>query len=98
MHAEQAAQDLLTACSGQGWCQVESGMNTACRTCHAQVEYDLFEVMAERGLHYGYTEMSSESPAVSKGMWSFVQDYVHTHFIGDEQARLERNEVRLMGA
>ena len=35
--------------------------------------------MREKGLHYGYRQMSTESPAVSKGLWPFVEDYVNTH-------------------
>ena len=60
-----------------------------------QIDYDLFETMAERGLHYGYTELSTESPVVTKYMWNFAQDYVNTHLMEEEQERARRNQVRL---
>ncbi len=44
-----------------------------------QIDYDFFEVMRERGLHYGYWDMTSENPAMSKGLWQFVGDYASTH-------------------
>jgi hypothetical protein len=58
-----------------------------------QIEHDVFDAMAERGLHYGYTEMSSETPQVARGMWDFAADYVNTHFGDMETARAARNEV-----
>ena len=64
---------------------------------HAQVEYDIFEAMASRGLHYGYTQLSSENPKMADGMWEFAQDYAHTHLMEEEQARAERNQVRMRG-
>ncbi len=53
--------------------------------------------MAERGLHYGYTQLSSENPRVAEGLWEFTQDYVYTHFFEEEQARAKRNGVRMRG-
>ena len=35
--------------------------------------------MEEKGAHYGYQMMSTEAPAVTKGLWNFVEDYVNTH-------------------
>ena len=54
--------------------------------------------MAERGLHYAYTQLSSEAPAVTKGMWEFAQDYTYTHFGAEETARAERNQVRMLAS
>ena len=51
--------------------------------------------MAERGLHYGYTQLSMEAPKMTAGLWEFAQDYVYTHFFEEEQARAERNQVRM---
>ena len=44
-----------------------------------QVEYDFFETMEEKGAHYGYQMMATEAPAVTVGLWNFVEDYVNTH-------------------
>ena len=44
-----------------------------------QIDYDFFEVMREKSLHYGYRIMSSEAPAMTQGLWPFVEDYANTH-------------------
>ena len=44
-----------------------------------QINYDLFETMRERGLHYGYRQMATEYPGVTKGLWPFVEAYANTH-------------------
>ena len=35
--------------------------------------------MRQKRAHYGYYMMSSEVPAVTVGLWNFVEDYVNTH-------------------
>ena len=45
----------------------------------AQIEYDFFDTMRQKRAHYGYYMMSSEVPAVTVGLWNFVEDYVNTH-------------------
>ena len=56
------------------------------------MEYDFFEVMREKGIHYGWVQMASEHKAVSVGLWPFVEDYVNTHL----RHAKDRWAVRLM--
>ncbi len=49
------------------------------RRAVVQIDYDFFEVMREKSLHYGYRIMSSEAPAMTQGLWPFVEDYANTH-------------------
>ena len=59
-----------------------------------QIDVDLFETMADRGLHYGYAITEGEVPAVAVGMWRFANDYVNTHFKKPDKERAKRNHVR----
>ena len=50
-----------------------------------QVDFDIFERMASRGLHYTYAMMNVDYPSKTLGLWDFAADYVETHFNTAEQ-------------
>ena len=56
-----------------------------------QVGYDIFEHMAAKDLHYGYSVMQVDYPSKTLGLWDFAADYVQTHFDAQQIALLEAN-------
>ncbi len=57
----------------------------------AQVDFDIFQHMATRGLHYAYAMMNVDYPSKTIGLWEFAADYVETHFNAQQRQRLDAN-------
>ena len=56
-----------------------------------QMEFDIFEHMAARGLHYAYATINVDYPSKTLGLWDFAADYVETHFNAQQRELLDAN-------